>query len=40
VDQVDLLERHPSPLALAQHGSVPLEFRAHEIKTLRLRLFG
>jgi len=34
VDEVDLLERHPRSLALAQDGGVPLTLRAHEVKTL------
>ncbi|MCA1644587.1 MAG: glycosyl hydrolase-related protein, partial [Chloroflexi bacterium] len=38
VDQVDLLERHPRALAVTQNGSVPLDFRAREIKTLCVRL--
>src|SRR5207248_128181 len=38
VDQVDLLKRNPRGLALAQDGSVPLDFRAREIKTMRVRL--
>jgi alpha-mannosidase len=37
VDQVDLLERNPRPLQLNQAGALPLEFRAREIKTLRVR---
>ena len=38
VDQVDLLERHPRALDVAPDGSVALDFRAHEVKTLRVRL--
>jgi alpha-mannosidase len=36
VDEVDLLERHPRGLPLAQDGSVPLTLRAHEVKTVML----
>jgi len=35
---LDLLERNPRALELAPNGSVPLDFRAREIKTLRLRM--
>ncbi len=38
VDQVDLLERHPQPLPVGQDGSVALGLRAHEVKTVRVRL--
>jgi alpha-mannosidase len=38
VDQVDLLERNPRPLAAAENGSVSLDFRAREIKTVLVRL--
>jgi len=37
VDQVDLLERNPRTLETAESGSVQLDFRAREIKTLRVR---
>jgi alpha-mannosidase len=37
VEQVDLLERNPRPLRLDQDGSVALELRAREVKTLRVR---
>jgi alpha-mannosidase len=40
VDQVDLLERNPRALTVAEGGSVELDFRAREIKTLRVRLSG
>jgi alpha-mannosidase len=36
IDEVDLLERHPRNLAVAEDGSVPLTVRAHEVKTLRV----
>jgi alpha-mannosidase len=36
VDQVDLLERNPRPLRAS--GAVPLEFRAREVKTVRVRV--
>jgi alpha-mannosidase len=36
VDQVDLLERNPRRLDLNQNGSVPLDLRAREIKTVRV----
>jgi alpha-mannosidase len=38
VDQVDLLERNPHTLGVTPNGSVPLDFRAREVKTLRVRL--
>jgi alpha-mannosidase len=38
VDQVDLLERNPRPLEIVEGGSVPLDLRAREIKTLCVRL--
>jgi alpha-mannosidase len=38
VDQVDLLERNPRTLGVTPNGSVPLDFRAREVKTLRVRL--
>jgi hypothetical protein len=31
---VDLLERNPRRLEVAEDGSVPLTFRAREVKTL------
>jgi alpha-mannosidase len=34
VDEVDLLERHPRTLTLADDGSVPLTLRAREVKTI------
>jgi alpha-mannosidase len=37
VDEVDLLERHPRRVSLAADGSVPLDLRAHEVKTQRIR---
>ena len=37
VDEVDLLERHPRPLALDANGKVELDLRAREVKTLRVR---
>ena len=37
VDQVDLLERNPRPLAVNAGGSMPLDLRAHEVKTLLVR---
>jgi alpha-mannosidase len=36
VDEVDLLERHPRTVVVAEDGSVPLTFRAREVKTLRI----
>jgi alpha-mannosidase len=36
VDEVDLLERHPHSLPLAQDGTAHLTFRSHEVKTLRV----
>jgi alpha-mannosidase len=36
VDEVDLLERNPRRLEVAEDGSVPLTFRAREVKTLRI----
>ena len=36
VDQVDLLERNPGKLAIEPDGSVPITFRAREVKTLRV----
>jgi alpha-mannosidase len=38
VDQVDLLERNPRAVEPALNGSLPLHFRAREVKTLRVRL--
>jgi len=38
VDQVDLLERNPAPVRPDNAGAVPLEFRAHEIKTVRVSM--
>jgi alpha-mannosidase len=37
VDQVDLLERNPRPLSLNDDGSVALDVRAREVKTVRVR---
>ena len=34
IDEVDLLERHPRSLALAQDGGVVLTLRAREVKTI------
>jgi alpha-mannosidase len=36
IDEVDLLERHPRRLMVAEDGSVPLTLRAREVKTLRV----
>jgi alpha-mannosidase len=36
VDEVDLLERHPRSLVVADDGGVPLTIRAREVKTLRV----
>ena len=36
VDEVDLLERHPRRLVVAEDGSVPLTLHAREIKTVRV----
>jgi alpha-mannosidase len=39
VDQVDLLERNPRPLAVSPpNEAVSLAFRAREIKTIRIRV--
>jgi alpha-mannosidase len=39
VDQVDLLERNPRVLEIPQTSeAVPLEFRAREVKTVRVRV--
>jgi alpha-mannosidase len=38
VDQVDLLERNPRGLRATPSGSVRLDFRAREVKTVRVRL--
>lgn len=38
VDEVDLLERHPRPVATAEGQAVRLGLRAREIKTLRVQL--
>jgi hypothetical protein len=35
---VDLLERNPRALAIGHDDAVPLGLRAHEIRTLRVRL--
>ena len=37
VYEVDLLERNPRPLSLASDGTLPLELRAREVKTLLTR---
>jgi alpha-mannosidase len=40
VDEVDLLERHPRPLGPIDNGSVSLDLRAREVKTVRVRPGG
>jgi alpha-mannosidase len=38
VDQVNLLERSPRPVGPVEDGSVRLDLRAHEVKTLRVQV--
>jgi alpha-mannosidase len=38
LDQVNLLEREPNPIAVGADGTVALDFRAREVKTLRVCL--
>jgi alpha-mannosidase len=38
VEQVDLLERNPRALGAVENGTLALDLRAREVKTLRVRL--